>query len=48
MNDGIVVKCVSIKNKKQLNGIPTTVSSVAMATGGIEVGNFIERDIKQQ
>ena len=48
MNDGIVVKCVSIKNKKQLNGIPTTVSSVAMATGGLGVGNLIERDVKQQ
>ena len=47
MADGIVVKCVANKNKKQLNGVPTTVSSVAMATGGIGVGNLIERDIKQ-
>lgn len=46
MSDGVIVKCVSIKNKKQTNGVPITISSVAMATGGIGMGYLIEKDVK--
>lgn len=46
MGKGVLVQCVSVKNKKQVYGIPLTVSSVATATGGIGKGKLIECDTK--
>lgn len=46
MKNGVIVQCVSIKKKPQVNGLPMTVSSVAMVTGGIGRGNLVERDTK--